>query len=412
MDRAPLSPSLLVQKYGGTSLATPERIRAVAHRILRERDAGKSLIVVVSAMGHSTDELISLAHQVAAVPSRREMDMLLTAGERISMALLSMCLSDLGADAISFTGSQSGIITSASHTDARIVDVRPHRIHDELAKGRIVIVAGFQGVSTAKEVTTLGRGGSDTTAVTLAAAFGAPVCEILTDVDGILTAHPGVVPTARRLRAIPYEEMVEMAALGAQVLHPRAAEMAFRYGVAVHVRSSFHEEAGTMVTDRASARTFEDDEIAGIAHEDGLALLRVEGPAGSAARVLVLLSGDGLAPRLIAQTPRVEGGETLAAAVPAARAEMLAARIRELGGLGVRVIADQASISVIGKSVLGEGPLLTELFQTLATADIPVSLCTTSALSASVLVPAARATDAVRALHAALIDAHAAAPPA
>lgn len=395
---------LLVQKYGGTSLATPERIRAVARRILGERDAGKSLIVVVSAMGHSTDDLVKLAHEVAAVPSRREMDMLLTAGERISMALLSMCLTDLGCEAISFTGSQSGIITSASHTDARIVDVRPHRIHEELARGRVVIVAGFQGVSTTKEVTTLGRGGSDTTAVTLAAAFGAAECEILTDVDGILTAHPAIVPQARKLRAIPYEEMVEMAALGAQVLHPRAVEMAFRYGVAVHVRSSFHQEAGTMVTDRTAVRVFEDDEIAGIAHEVGVALLRIEGPPGSTTRVIARLVEEGVATRLLAQTPSADGGETLATVVPTAQAEVLASRLRALDGVEVRAIAGMATVSVVGKSVLSEGPLLRDLFATLAAADIPVSLCSTSALSASVVVPAARAADAVRALHAALIE--------
>jgi aspartate kinase len=396
---------LLVQKYGGTSLASPERIRTVARRILRERDRGKSLIVVVSAMGHTTDELVALARQVASVPSRREMDMLLTAGERISMALLSMCLADMGADAISFTGSQSGILTDASHTEARIVDVRGTRILEELARGRVVIVAGFQGVSVTKEVTTLGRGGSDTTAVALAAAFRAAECEILTDVDGVLSADPKLVPTARLRRAVAYDVMVELSDLGAQVLHPRAAEVALRYGVPLHIRSSFHEGSGTMVIDRDAARALEGDEISGIAHERGLALVRVEGPPGTVACVLRALESEGSRPQLLAQTPRVEGGETVGLVVQQNAAESLAVRLRALGGMGIRVVPSLGLVSVVGKSVLADGPLLCRIYAAIERSGAPILLTCTSALSACSVVPEDRAADAVRALHAELLEA-------
>jgi len=257
---------LVVQKFGGTSVATPERIRQVASRVVEEKKAGRDVIVVVSAMGDTTDQLVTLAKTVTQNPPKREMDMLLTAGERISMALLSMAISDLGCEAISFTGSQSGIVTDTSHTRAKILDVRAHRVKEELDRGRIVIVAGFQGVSSAKEVTTLGRGGSDTTCVALAAAFSAGECHIFTDVDGVFTADPRSVPEARKIDKISYEEMMELAFCGAGVLHWRSVDVARRFGVKVHVRSSFGKEAGTLVTNRDE---IEAAEIKGIAQDAG-----------------------------------------------------------------------------------------------------------------------------------------------
>ncbi len=239
---------LIVQKYGGSSVADAAAVKRVAQRIVATSKAGHEVVVVVSAMGDTTDELLDLAEQVSPLPAGRELDMLLTAGERISMALLAMAIGDLGHEARSFTGSQAGVITTSAHGQARIIDVTPGRIRQALDDGAVAIVAGFQGVSQdSKDITTLGRGGSDTTAVALAAALGADVCEIYTDVDGIFTADPRIVPTARRIPRITYEEMLEMAACGAKILHLRCVEYARRYGLPIHVRSSFSTRDGTWV---------------------------------------------------------------------------------------------------------------------------------------------------------------------
>src|SRR6184192_3734958 len=229
---------IVVQKYGGSSVADVDRIRQVAARIMRTRAAGRDVAVVVSAMGDTTDELLSLAKRISTNPDRRELDMLLSAGERISMALLSMAIRELGGDAISFTGSQSGIITNDRHVDARIIEVRPYRVEDELSRGRIVVIAGYQGVSYRKEVTTLGRGGSDTTAVAMAAALGAEFCEICSDVDGVYTADPRVVPDARRIGTLSYEETQELAESGAKVLNAQAIEFAKEQGIAIYARAT------------------------------------------------------------------------------------------------------------------------------------------------------------------------------
>src|SRR5512144_1464617 len=226
--------AIVVQKYGGSSVADVDRLRAVADRVMRTRRAGHDVVVVVSAMGDTTDDLLGMAKQVSANPDRRELDMLLSVGERISMALLSIAIRELGGDAISFTGSQSGIITNDRHVDARIIEVRPFRVQDELARGRVVVIAGYQGVSYTKEVTTLGRGGSDTTAVAMAAALGAEYCEICSDVDGVFSADPRVVPAARKLEAISYDEMQELAEHGARVLNPQAVEFARKAGIAIY----------------------------------------------------------------------------------------------------------------------------------------------------------------------------------
>ncbi|HMA45620.1 MAG TPA: aspartate kinase, partial [Frankiaceae bacterium] len=270
--------ALVVQKYGGSSVADADRIKRVAERIVGQRRAGDDVVVVVSAMGDTTDELLDLAEQVSPLPPARELDMLLTAGERISMSLLAMAIWQLGAEARSFTGSQAGVITDATHGKARIIDVTPGRIRSALDDGAIAIVAGFQGVSqSTKDVTTLGRGGSDTTAVALAAALGASVCEIYTDVDGVYTADPRLVRNARRITRVSYQEMLELAASGAKVLVLRCVEYARRYGVPVHVRSSFSQQPGTWVTDLPEEQAVEQAIISGVTHDRSEAKVTVVG---------------------------------------------------------------------------------------------------------------------------------------
>jgi aspartate kinase len=275
---------IVVQKYGGSSVANPEKLRQVAARIIRTRAAGKDVVVVVSAMGDSTDHLLTLARQISPNPDRRELDMLLSTGERISMALLSMAIRELGDDAISFTGSQAGIITNDRHVDARIIEVRPFRIQDELARGKIVIVAGYQGVSYRHEITTLGRGGSDTTAVALAAALDAESCEICSDVDGVYSADPRVVPEARRQDALSYEEMQELAEAGARVLNAQAVEFAKARGIAIYARATASSPLkanaqfeGTVIRKIESRAP---GAVAGIASEKDVLLLQATGPAG------------------------------------------------------------------------------------------------------------------------------------
>jgi aspartate kinase len=286
---------IVVQKYGGTSVADVSRIRKVAERIMRTKASGHDVAVVVSAMGDTTDELLAMARQVSANPDRRELDMLLSAGERISMALLSMAIRELGGDAISFTGSQSGIITNDRHVDARIVEVRPFRVQDELARGRVVVIAGYQGVSYRREVTTLGRGGSDTTAVAMAAALGAEWCEICSDVDGVYTADPRVVPEARRIDALTYEETQELAEAGAKVLNAQAVEFAKEKGIAIYARAAASplpgadpSSDGTVVRRNAPRMP---GAVAGVASERDLLVLQA---SCDAAELLALLDGCGV----------------------------------------------------------------------------------------------------------------------
>src|SRR4051812_20492680 len=281
--------STVVQKYGGSSVADVEKIRKVARKVKEKRDEGRQVVVVVSAMGDTTDELLALAKQVSPDPHRRELDMLLTCGERISMALLSMALHELGAEAISFTGSQSGIITNDAHAQARIVEVRPYRIQDELANGKVVIVAGYQGVSYKREVTTLGRGGSDTTAVALAAALGAD-CEIYSDVDGIFSADPRVVPEAKKLHELSYDEMQELASAGAKVLNAQAVEFAKEKGIVISARSTFGAGTGTLIrgeTASVGAR------VKGVTAEPEMAVIRIDGGSERLDEVLEFLDARG-----------------------------------------------------------------------------------------------------------------------
>jgi aspartate kinase len=269
-----LNGNIVIQKYGGTSVGSPDRLKTIARKIVERKESGDRLVVVVSAMGNTTDDLVKLAHQVSPAPSRRELDMLLSVGERISMTLLSMAINDLGHEAISFTGSQSGIITDERHTNARIIEVRASRIVEELDRGKVVIVAGYQGVSRSKEITTLGRGGSDTTAIALAAALGARACEIYTDVDGVYSADPRIVPQAKKHAHLTYTEMMALSAAGGIVLKKEAMEYAKNHGIDLIIRSSFAEDAGTMVSERRERPPVK---VIGVMHESELTALLLFG---------------------------------------------------------------------------------------------------------------------------------------
>jgi aspartate kinase len=383
----------VIQKYGGSSVADVERIRKVAEKVAATRRAGRDVCVVVSAMGDTTDELLALAKRVSPAPPRRELDMLLSAGERISMALLSMALQDLGVPAISFTGSQSGIITTDAHAAARIVEVRPFRVEEELGRGKVVIVAGYQGVSTTKEVTTLGRGGSDTTAVALAAALGAD-CEIYSDVAGIFSADPRVVPEARRLEALSYEEMQELAAAGAKVLNAQAVEFAKEKGIAIHARSTFGGADETVVKGGVFP-----ERIAGVATQRELALLLF--PAAALGEVLARLEARGAAALEVA-VPGERAGLVLSLENvhdwPVLRASLLAAvpgLSAEDEGLG--------AVTVVGTGLSAGHRVLREVTAALAGLEAPPRAIFTSALRVTALCETRVLADAARALHARLV---------
>jgi len=396
---------LVVQKYGGTSVADAERIKRVARRVVSCVDAGQQVCVVISAMGYTTDELVDLAAQISATPHARELDMLLSAGERISMALLSMAINELGREAISFTGSQAGIVTDTRHGRAKIVDVRAKRVLDALAQGKVVIVAGFQGVSTEFDVTTLGRGGSDTTAVALAAALGADVCEIFTDVSGVFTADPRIVPGARKLHAVSYEEMLELSASGAKVLMLRSVEYARNYGVLIHVRSSFSDEDGTWV--REEDERMEQAIISGIAHDTSEAkvtILRVPDTPGIAARVFRPLADDGVNVDMIVQNASDAQGHTdIFFTLPKddlARAEpVLRAISREVGAQGVETDSDIAKVSLVGAGMKTNPGVAADMFEALAEANINIEILSTSSIRISCVVRARDVEKAVAAIH-------------
>jgi aspartate kinase len=396
--------ALIVQKYGGTSLADASRIRRVAERVVATRKAGHDVVAVVSAMGTSTDELVELAQRVSPNPPPRELDMLLTAGERISMSLLAMAIADLGTTAKSFTGSQAGIITDTLHGKARILDVRAGRITEALAAGHAVIVAGFQGVSTEHDVTTLGRGGSDTTAVALAAALGAASCEIYTDVDGVYTADPRIVPEARKLHAVSYEEMLEMAACGARVLVLRSVEYARRYGMVLHVRSSFAEAEGTWV--REEDERMEKAIISGVPYDTSEAkvtLVRVPDRPGVAARIMRAIARQGVNVDMIVQNVS-HGGETdISFTVPKAdlqQAMVVLDKIRDEVGAG-DVLADQeiAKVSLVGAGMKSNPGVAAAMFEALAEAGINIEMISTSTIRISCVIRAGDVSTAVRAIH-------------
>lgn len=401
--------ALLVQKYGGTSVGNPDRIRRVAERVCRYRRAGDDLVVVVSAMGDTTDELEALAARVAARPGKdhpREMDMLLTAGERISMALVAMAIREAGVEAISFTGSQAAIITDARHTGARIEEVGAQRVREELDGGRVVIVAGFQGVSRSREVTTLGRGGSDTTAVALAAALDADRCDIFTDVDGVYTADPRTVPTARRIAHVDYDEMTELAVSGARVLHPRAVELAARFGVAVHVRSSMvddDEDQGTLIAPRK--RSMEDPVVTGVASEGGYARLVLRGlPAdmSSMTRTLTGLTEAGVSVDLLSQIDR-DGRRDLQLTVredELDEARPVCERVVEaLGGDGIDATSGLARVTLVGSGMHKRPGVYATAFQALREEGVEVHVVSASSVSIILVVGGPAEERAVRTLH-------------
>jgi len=391
--------NLVVQNFGGTSLATPERIKQVASRVVEEKRAGKDIIVVVSAMGDTTDRLFKLAKVVSSNPPKRELDMLLTAGERISMSLLSMAISEMGYEAISFTGSQSGIVTDTAHTRAKIVDVRAFRVKDELTKGKIVIVAGFQGVSPTKEVTTLGRGGSDTTCVALAAAFDAGRCEIFTDVGGVYTADPRLVPNARKLGAISYDEMLELAFCGAGVLHWRSVDIARRFGVDIHVRSSFSKECGTVVT---AKEKIERTDIRGITQDLNVVRIAVADPSDPVAvtnRILTTLERFDIPAKLVVAS-RLEKKSTVSIVIPKDQIEEITARLAEEPDLNkVSLDDDVATISIVGNGLCARPGVARTVLESLARSGIKPLAISTSGISMTVLARRQNIVAAIRNLH-------------
>jgi aspartate kinase len=397
--------AVITQKYGGTSVAGPEEIRRVARRIVRTAEAGNSVCAVVSAMGHTTDELIALASQVSPTPDPRELDMLLTAGERISMSLVSMAINDLGHEAVSFTGSQAGIHTDTRHGKARIVEIPRGRVHQALEEGKIAIVAGFQGVSTTtRDVTTLGRGGSDTTAVALAAALEADVCEIYTDVDGVYSADPRIVPGAHKLHQLSYEEMLDLAASGARVLALRSVEYARNHGVKIHVRSSFNDSDGTWILREEDM--LEQAIISGIAHDTSEAkvtIRRVPDRPGVAGRTFRPLADAGINIGEIVQNTSVDGHADISFTLPEnelEQAEPILERLSsEIGAEGFSSERDIAKVSVIGAGMKTNPGVAAAIFEALADAGINIEIISTSSIRVSCVVPAADCDRAVNVIH-------------
>ena len=401
--------SLIVQKYGGSSVADATSIKRVAARIVGTKKAGHSVVVTVSAMGDTTDDLIDLAQQVSDAPDSREMDMLLTTGERIAMSLLAMAIRDLGFDARSFTGSQAGMMTDAQHGRARIVDVTPTRVRQALDEGAIAIVAGFQGFNyDSRDITTLGRGGSDTTAVALAAVLQAEVCEIYTDVDGVFSADPRMVPRAHKLDVVSYEEMLELAAAGAKVINIRAVEFARRHGVTLHVRSSFTEESGTWIKPSSEGNTVEEPIISGVAGDTSEAKITVVGVPdipGKAAGIFTIVAGAGANIDMIVQNvsghdsgmtdisftlPKEDGPKAM---------EALAAAKADSGFESVSYDDDIGRLSVVGAGMRSNAGVSAQLFTALSDAGINIEMISTSEIRISVIMRADTLTDAVRAVH-------------
>ena len=398
--------SLVVHKYGGTSVADADRIKAVADHVARTRRQGHDLVVVVSAMGKSTDDLYRLAHEVSADPPARELDMLVTSGERISMALLCMAISAHGVPATSFTGSQAGIVTDTAHGRAKILEVRADRVRTALDEGKVVVVAGFQGVSTDREVTTMGRGASDLTAVALAAALGADGCEIYTDVAGVYTADPRVVPDARLLREVSYEEMLEISATGGRVLALRSVEFARNHGVALHVRSSFTWAPGTWVREKGD--DMEKAIISGVTHDTSEAKVTVVGVPdrpGIAAQLFRALADDAVNVDMIEQNVSLGGITDISFTVPKADLPV-AVRVTEgvaaeIGAGGVTPDAEIARLSLVGAGMKTHPGVAATMFEALAEQQVNIEMISTSSIRISCVVRAGDIERGVRALHAA-----------
>ena len=396
--------ALIVQKYGGTSVADPDRIRAVAENIAFTKRHGNDVIVVPSAMGKSTDNLIKLANDVSTTQPGRELDMLVTTGERISMALICMALADLGIEAKSFTGSQAGIITDTAHGKAKIIEVKGDRVREALADGKVCVVAGFQGISTEKEITSLGRGGSDTTAVALAAALNADSCEIYTDVTGVFTADPRIVPQARKLPHVNFEEMLEMAGAGSKVLALRSVEFARNHNVPIHVRSAFTWEHGTWVTSQEP--NMEDPIISGVVtdvSEAKVTVVAVPDRPGISAALFEPLAAANVNVDMIVQNTSHDGTTDISFTMPKAdfaTAESIVARVAaEIGAAGVEHDANIAKLSLVGAGMKTSPGIAAKMFRTLADESVNIQMISTSTIRISVVTNAADLERAARALH-------------
>ncbi len=394
-------------KFGGTSVAGAEQIKRAAARIVGAREDGHQVVAVLSARGKTTDELVEQAHEISERPVAREMDMLLSTGERISCALCAMAIHDMGQEAISLTGSQAGIVTDSTHTKARIIDVRADRIRDALDEDRIVLVAGFQGVSTqSRDVTTLGRGGSDTTAVALAAALRASVCEIYTDVAGVYSADPRIVPDARKLTQVSFEEMLEMSASGAGVLQLRSVEYARNHGVRIHCRSSFEDGPGTLVV--SEEETMEQPFVTAVTHSNAEARVTLTGvrdEPGVAGRIFTALAEASVNVDVIIQNEPVGGDQLADLSFTVDRDELPVARevIENLGGVSLKVRTDEriGKVSIVGAGMRSHPGVAAKVFQVLGEEKINIEMISTSPIKISCVISADRVTDAVNALHSA-----------
>lgn len=399
---------MVVQKYGGTSVADPDRMRNVARHIAETRAKGIDVVAVVSAMGKATDNLVELARQVASNPQGREMDMLLTTGERISMSLLCMALHDVGCDAMSFTGSQVGIITDTSHTKAKILEIKGDRVREALSAGKVAVVAGFQGVSTDREITTLGRGGSDTTAVALAAALNADACEIYTDVTGVFSADPRIVPQARKIQNLSFDEMLEMAGAGSKVLALRAVEFARNHNVPIHVRSSFTWEEGTWVigADHERNTAMEDPIISGVVHDVGeakMTLLGVPDRPGVSALLFESLAQANVNVDMIVQNTSIDGTTDISFTLPlgdiATALPILKKVGAEVGAKGVSQDENIVKLSLVGAGMKSSPGIAAKMFRVLADNNVNIEMISTSTIRISVVVERSMLETAIRALH-------------
>lgn len=400
-----MAKGIVVQKYGGTSVADVARIRNVAKRVVRAKREGYDVVVVVSALGDTTDELIGLALQITSDPAERELDMLISTGEQVSCALLAMAIHKLGEDAVSFTGAQVGIITDNSFTKARIIDINAKRIEEELARKKIVIVAGFQGVNMNHDITTLGRGGSNLTAVALAKVLKAKSCDMNTDVEGVFTADPRIVKDARKIDRISYEEMFELASLGAQVLQPRSIEFAMKFGVPIQVRSSFSNKQGTIISKEVSA--MEDTIVSGVAinkDEAKVTVLDVPDKPGIAAKIFREIARADINVDMIVQNVSRTGATDLSFTVPAAD---LTKTIKVARGIAKKVKAgditfdkDIAKVSIVGIGMKSHSGVAANMFEALAENGINIEMISTSEIKISAVVNKKRGQDAVRAIHA------------
>ena len=407
VDAARRTPGLVVMKFGGTSVGDTDKLKRVAQRVVDARESGAKVVAVLSAMGKTTDELIRLAFEVSPTPHPREYDMLVSTGERISNALCAMAIHDLGHEAVSFTGSQAGIVTDGSHTKAKIVEVRAARIHEALAQDKIVLVAGFQGVSTAThDVTTLGRGGSDTTAVALAAALGADTCEIFTDVPGVFSADPRIVPNALRLPSLTYEEMLEMATSGAGVMMARSIEIARRYRVKLRVRSTFVDGDGTWIGEEDEAM-LEKAIISAVTHDTSeakVSIIGVPDRPGIAATVFRALADAGVNIDMIVQNVAQDGAATISFTLPKTdlpvAEPILDSLALDLGARGVERDPDVAKVSLIGAGMKSHPGVAADMFDALAEAGINIEIISTSSIRVSCVIRASEVERAVQAIHA------------